>query len=108
MAKYQQGNFLQIARGGFITEIYKELSSGAFKMFVFLKELEHRYTNGNNQFFYYADKELAEMTGLQQRSIQEYRKELIESGLILYSKVHFTLADGKKSKEKISCYKILL
>ena len=108
MAKYQSGNYIQFSRHGFTTEVYKNLSSGAFKMFVFLKELEHRFTGRNSEFFYYSDSDLAIMSGLSVRSVKAYRKELIESGLILYSQAHFIDNKGKKSKERISCYKILV
>lgn len=99
---------MQFSRHGFTTEAYKNLSSGAFKMFVFLKELEHRFTGHDSEFFYYSDSDLATMSGLPIRSIKRYRKELIENGLILYSQAHFIDNKGKKSKERISCYKVLM
>lgn len=109
MAKYQSGNFLQLWRGGFQTEIYRELSNGAFKMFIFLKELEHRYTNGtSDKWFYQSDAALSFESDIPIRSLKRYKKELIERGLIKISKAHFTDEQGNKSKEAVTCYKILV
>lgn len=109
MAKYQTGNFLQINRAGFSNGKYANISVGAFAFYVWLKELEHCYTGGKNShdFFYQTDKQIAEKMNVSTKSIERYRKELIDAKLIKFSRRHWKYETGKRSEERIACYEII-
>ena len=105
MKYYKDGSFLQISRSLFTNGYFVELSSGAKELYLWLKELEHRYSNENG-WFCRTDQQINEESNISISSIKRYRKELLESGLIVYRQSRWESETGMKSKERISCYKV--
>ncbi|MDD6070106.1 MAG: helix-turn-helix domain-containing protein [Clostridiales bacterium] len=106
MAKNGNTFYLQLSRRIF-TDEYSNLSDGAFRLYVWLNELEQRYTGESRDFFFRTNEELAKDVGMSDKTLKKYKKELIESGLIEHWLGHFIMPDGKKSEKKVSCYRIL-
>lgn len=78
-------------------------------IFTVLNELEQRYTGKKEDFFFRADADLANDCGLSVKTIQRYKKPLVQSGYIKHWNMHFINTEtGKKSEKKVSAYRILV
>ncbi len=110
MAKYKDGNYLQLRREIFGEE-YKKLSVGAKWLYVVLNELEHRYTSGTEgspDCFYRSNADLASDAGMSVATIKRHKKELVSAGLIQEWKSHFTNEKtGKRSEERVTMYRLI-
>lgn len=107
MAKRKDGFYIQLSRNIFKDE-YKSLSINAKWLYTFLNELEHRYTNSNDGWFFRSNELLAEDTGMSLPTLKRAKKELLETGLVEHFLAHFEDPETKKkSKKKISAYRIL-
>ncbi len=106
MAKNGNTFFVQLSREIF-TEKYSDLSRDAKWLYVVLNELEHRYTNGENDCFYRSNEDLALDAQMSLATVKKYKKELVNSGLIQHWIGHLIMPDGKKSEKKFSYYRIL-
>lgn len=106
MAKYGKRFYLQLSREIF-TDKYKSLSTNAKWLYVMLNELEHRFTDGNeNSNFFQSDKDLAEVSGIKMTALKAAKKELIASGLVETWQGHFE-SNGKRSQKHITYYRII-
>ena len=110
MAKYKDGNYLQLRRGIFGEE-YKGLSAGAKWLYVVLNELEHRYTSGTEggaNYFYRSNADLASDAGMSEPTIKRHKKELVSAGLIQEWKSHFrNTKTGKLSEKRVTVYRLI-
>lgn len=105
--KHGNSFYLQLTRELF-TDEYKDLSNGAKWLFVVLNELEQRYTGKGCDFFYRTNEELANDAGFSLKTLKRHKEELKNSGLVQMWNGHFVDPEtGKKSKKKMSCYRIL-
>ena len=94
--KYNNKNYMQVQKKLFDYE----LSAGAFRLYVTLVMLEHRFTSGKseNEFFLRTDDQLAKDSQCSFNSLRKYKKELIDKGLIEVSIGHYKYKDtGNKS-----------
>lgn len=93
--KYNSGNFFQVQKKLF----EYELSAGAFRLYVTLVMLEHRFTSGKseNEFFLRTDDQLAKDSQCSFNSLRKYKKELIDKGLIKVGIGHYEKDNGTKS-----------
>ena len=103
--KYGNSFFIQLPRELF-TDKYKELSLGAKWLFVWLNELEHRYTKHEIDCFYRTDEDLANDLNVSVPSLRKYKKELRNTDLISVSYMHWVDSNGKKSEKKVTAYRI--
>lgn len=71
-----------LVRRDLFTEKYSDLSRDAKWLYVVLNELEHRYTNGENDCFYRSNEDLALDAQMSLATVKKYKKELVNSGLI--------------------------
>lgn len=85
------------------------LSDKAILLFFWLNELEQRYTNGDTDYFYRSDEQLASDLKWSEKTVKSAKKELRESGLIEIGYVRWWMDDEhtKKSKKRVTSYKIL-
>lgn len=108
MAKHGNRFYLELSRKIF-TDEYKSLSKEAKWLYVVLKELEHRFTDGKNEktdgSFFQSNEDLAAFSGLGKTKCKEAKKELIESGLVETWQGHLE-TDGKQSKRHITYYRV--
>lgn len=95
-----------LIRRDLFTEKYSDLSRDAKWLYVVLNELEHRYTNSENDYFFRSNEDLAADAQMSLATLKRYKKELINSGLVECWKSHFILPDGKKSERMVTCYRI--
>ena len=98
--KYKSGNYIQLSRSIF-SEEYRRLSDSAKWLFVYLSELEHRYTNTEKNWFYVTDAQLAEDLNWSVRKVQRIKQELLHTDLLKIYKTH-----SKTSTMHISAYEI--
>lgn len=80
---------MENCKGGFIPlprfsnyEKFARISASAFKMYVYLKEFECRYTGGTKSEFFCSAEQLGAVSGLSKSTIQRGRKELVDEGII--------------------------
>lgn len=106
--KHKNSFYLQLSREIW-TEKYKSLSIGAKWVFVTLNELEQRFCgDGESDFFYRTDEELAKDTGYSIATLRKYKAELKKTDLIKVSYGRYKdKSTGKKSEERYTAYKIL-
>lgn len=112
MAKYNNKHFLQLPRAIF-TDKYKDLSNGAKWLYVVLNELEQQFTSGKQNgknYFYRADRDLADDAGMSEKTLRKYKKELKEkaSDLLIIEVGKFLVDEktGKQSEKSITWYQI--
>ena len=84
-----------------------ELSDRAKLLFLWLNELEQRYTGQHQDYFYRTDEMLAKDMGWNIKTIEKTKKELKASGLIRTSRVRFVDKNKKKSTFWMTGYTIL-
>lgn len=101
MAKYQSGFYIQIPRR--IFQDYRLLSPQACRLYLWLKELEHRYCGKEHSFFFHTDVEIAFELNVSVSWVARARKELVEKNIICFTRKHF-LCDGKLSEKRVGCY----
>jgi hypothetical protein len=107
MSKYQQGHFIQIPRSLFSDERFLRLSDGAKWLFIFLKELEHRYTGEQEDFFFRSNDDLAEDLGWSRSKVIRTKQELINADIIQTWPMHWIDKEtGKKSEKHVTAYRI--
>lgn len=105
--KHNNKYFLQLSRELF-KDKYKDLSIKAKWLFVVLNELEQRYSGENEDFFYRSNDDLAKDAGMSLRTFKRVKKELENTDLIETWLIHWIdPKTGKKSKKKITAYRIL-
>lgn len=106
MSKYKSGNFTQINR-----KLFKsDLSWRAKWLYVVLSELEHQFTDdkGKDDFFYRDQKGLAKDTGMSVKTNIKSRRELEESGWIKSWRMHWVDPEtGKKSEKHVTAFRFL-
>ena len=101
--KYNNTFYMQVSR-----EIWdKDLSDRAKLLFLWLNELEQRYTGEHRNYFYRTDAMLAEDMNWNIKTVQKAKSELKESGLIKTSRVRFVDKDKKHSTYWMTGYTIL-
>lgn len=101
--KYNNTYFMQVSR-----EIWNiDLSDHAKLLFVWLNELEQRYTGTKQNYFYRTDEMLAQDMKWNIKTVQKAKKELKASGLIRTSRVRFVDKEGKRSTFWMTGYTIL-
>jgi len=81
------------------------LSLSSFKLFFWLHELKQRYARDKDWFFH-SDGNMAENTGLSEKTIRKARKELARFGFIQTWKMA-TIENGKKTSVHITAYRLL-
>lgn len=103
--KYNNKSYLEFPRE---FEKYRDLSESAFKLFGFLKELEHLYTDGyGDDWFYRTNEQLCADTGLSINTIKKAKKELLRAGLIETSR-GIKYITGHAPKSQPTKYRILI
>ena len=100
--------YMQLSRVIFSSK-YESMSKECKWLFVVLNELEQRYTNGNTNYFYRSDEELADDCGWSVKTLKRYKAELKHyPELVRIGYVKFIDRETKKqSEKKITCYTIL-
>ena len=121
MSKVKSGFYLELSRHIFpqknmVSISYKEVSPMSRWIYCCLVELEHRYTVGKtkrnlnrplNDFFFHSNKDLAELAGVSQRTVQKARTELMEAGLVKSWQMHWQDSKtGKLSYKHVSAYRM--
>jgi len=71
-----------LVRRDLFTEKYSNLSNGAFKLYIWLLELEYRYANNESDYFIRTNKQLAQDTNMSLSRINKSKRELVRCGLI--------------------------
>lgn len=105
--KHNNEFFMQLTRHLF-TEEYKDLSYKAKWLFVTLNELEQRFTGEHEDFFYRSNQDLADDSGMSLSMTKRAKKELLETDLVESWLMHWIDKEtGKKSKKKVTAYRIL-
>ena len=89
--KYNNTYFMQVSRA--IWDI--DLSDRAKLLFLWLNELEQRYTNSKQDYFYRTDEMLAEDMKWNIKTVRKVKAELKASGLIRTSRVRFVDKNNK-------------
>ena len=109
--KYNNTYYLQLSRLLFNEEPYKSLSINAKWLYVTLKELEQRYTNGDTNWLYRTNEELAADMGVSVRTLIRAKAELAETDLVKLGVMHWVANKGtpeeKRSEKHITTYTIL-
>lgn len=109
MAKYQDGHYLELPRSIYTNERFLQLSDSAKWLFLVLKELEHRFTGSDRNYFYRINEELARDCGWSVKKLERVKPQLINSGLIETWQAHWMDPNtGKKSEKHVTAYRILL
>jgi hypothetical protein len=109
MGKRTSENFIKLPRKIFSKE-YGDLSVYAKWLYVFLHELDTRYTGTKKvDYFFRSDQELAQDLNISLSSVKRAKRELIERGLIKTGRVHWWADEShtKKSKKKVTSYHLL-
>lgn len=119
MAKYKHCSFFQVSRLPFQNKSnpaeINELSYPGFKLYIWLHELEHRFTTGTHKkkgvtqdFFFRSNEDLSKDTGMPERTIVEAKNELRSTGFVHIYQMHFIdPATSKKSHKHVTGFKIL-
>ena len=106
--KYKNEYFIQISRKLFNEEKFKKLPYQSKWIYTILCENEHRFTGENENLFFRSDKDLSKDCGMSLRTMQRYKKYLIDEKIIEFWHMHFINTDtGKKSEKKVSAYRLL-
>jgi len=112
LGKYKGSNFFQVSREPFSERsdcAINKLSLSAVKLYLWLHELEHRFSGTKTEdWFYHTNEDLAHITGLGIRSINRAKNQLREQGFIETWQMHWIDSQtGKKSYKHVTAYKIL-
>ena len=100
--------YLELSRELF-TDTYEDLHYISKWIFVGLNELEQRYVNKGDTFFYRSDENLAKDCGISVASVRRYKKILIDRQFIQHWNMHWIdPITKKKSERKVSAYRILM
>ena len=105
--KYKGTNFIQVKREIFNDEKYSELSREACWLYVVLNELEHRYTGEKEDYFFRSNEDLSKDARMGTTLLSKTKKELLATNLVQSWQMHWIDDSGKKSKKKVSAYRIL-
>lgn len=105
--KHGNTYYLELGRSIFNEHAYDELPMYSRWIFTVMNELEQKYTGKKEDYFFRSDEDLAKDCGLSIRTVQRYKKPLIDLKYIQHWNTHFIDKDGKKSEKKISAYRIL-
>lgn len=109
MSKYQQGHFIQIPRSLFTDERFIQLSDAGRWLYIVLKELEHRYTGQNENYFFRSNEDLAQDCGWHIKKLERIKPEILNSGLVQTWKMHWLDPNtGKKSEKHVTAYRMLV
>lgn len=119
MAKYNQEAFFQVPRILFKNTdqpaTINSLSLSAFKLYVWLKELEHRFTSDRKKkkkpsqdYFYRSDADLMHDSGLSHGAIQKAKKELSAKGLYQTWQMHWWMDEKheRKSYKHVTAFRM--
>ena len=108
--KHNNSYFLQLTRSIFNDEPYASLSRNAKWLFVVLKELEHRYTSSEKDYFYRSNEELARDAQLSLVTLKKTKSELLKTDLVVSWRAHFIYDKDtpkqKLSEKRITCYRL--
>ena len=121
MPKYKSGSFFQVSRVPFqsdgIPADINTLSLAAFKLYIWLNELEHRYTapkptkkkdKRQTDWFFRSLADLSSDTALSERAITNAKRELKEWGFIQTWQMHWVDPETqKKSYKHVTAFRIL-
>lgn len=109
--KHGNSYYIQLSRLIFNEEPYKSLSLNAKWLYVVLKELEQRYTNGSTNWFFRSNEELAEDMGVSLPTLKRAKAELAKTDLIKIGVMHWINGKGtpyeKRSEKHVTSYTIL-
>lgn len=85
-----------------------ELSDNAKMLFFWLNELEQRYTNGNKEYFYRTDEDLAKDLGWCLKTLKNAKAELRKTDLVKLGQLRWWENDAhtKKSKRYVTSYRV--
>ncbi len=109
MAKYQDGHYLELPRSIYTDYRFLQLSDSAKWLFLVLKELEHRFTGPDRDYFYRTNAELAQDCGWSIKKLERVKPQLANSGLIETWQTHWIIPEtGKKSEKHVTAYRIPL
>lgn len=97
---------MQITRE-LVGEKYSNLSIGAKYTFLVLNELEQRFCTDGKDFFFRTDAELAADVGVNEKTLQRYKRELRNTDLVSIGTGKYQYSDGHKSEKSFTCYRIL-
>ena len=95
MAKNGNTFFVQLSREIYMQ--YRDMPTSTLKLYIWLVELEHRYTGKERDFFFRTNEQLAYDVNLSLPVIKKCKNEI--NTLIM--------PDGKRSEKKVTCYRIL-
>jgi hypothetical protein len=99
--------YMQLSRKIFTPE-YEWISNNGRLLYMVLNELEQRYTNGDKDFFFRSNEDLAKDCRFSLPTLKRAKAELVKSGLIQTWQSHYReIETGKLSKKHITCYRIL-
>lgn len=108
MGRYTNENYVKITR-----DIMKSgLSNKAILLFLWLNELEQRFTSERNfdqrDWFMHTDREISEKSGMSINTVKSAKKELKEKGFIEISRGgwHYTKT-GKSGIKQPTVYRII-
>ncbi len=106
MSKYNEHPFIQLSRSIFHEDC--KLSYKAKWLYCVLSELEHRYTGDKCDYFFRAQSDIKNDSGMDLRTMRAARKELIESGYVDMWQMHWIDKETKKRSEKhVTAYELL-
>ncbi len=105
MAKNGNTFFVQLSREIYMQ--YRDMPTSTLKLYIWLVELEHRYTGKERDFFFRTNEQLTYDVNLSLPVIKKCKKDLINRGLVECWQSHFIMPDGKRSEKKVTCYRIL-
>jgi hypothetical protein len=101
-------NFIQVSRNIFNDEEYADLSKDACWLYMVLNELEHRYTGDKVDFFFRSNEDLCTDCRMKLTAFKEAKKELLTKESLIQSwQMHWIDSNGKKSKKKVTAYRLL-
>ena len=108
MSKRTTGNFIKLPREIFKEE-YRHLSVYAKLLYVFLHELDARYTGTKKiENFFRSNEELANDLNISVSSVKRAKQELRKEGLIKTGYIHWWIdrEHTKKSKRKVTSFTV--
>ncbi len=108
MSKRTKGNFIKLPREIF-NEEYNHLSVYAKLLYVFLHELDARYTGTKTiDYFFRSNEELANDLNISISSVKRAKEELKREQLISTGYTHWWLDEEhtKKSKRKVTSFTV--
>lgn len=105
--KYGNTYYLQLTREIF-SDKYSFLSNGAKWLFVWLNELEHKFTGAEKDFFFRTDQELAKDLCVTLPTLRKYKAELKETDLVeMWLSPFIDTETNKRTSRHVTCYRII-